>query len=303
MLSAKSYPSYKNLREEDWIERIKSLERILSQCTLCPRNCRVNRLKGEKGYCKTAERPFISSAFPHFGEEKELVGLNGSGTIFFSHCNLGCVFCQNWEISQLGEGQYVDYEVLSQIMLSLQQRGCHNINLVTPTHQVYAIVKALFIAVNNGLKVPIVYNCGGYESLDTLKILDGIVDIYMPDFKYGDNDSGVKYSDCTNYFEIAKSAIKEMFRQVDGLVIDEFGLMKKGVLVRHLVLPNNVGNSFKILEFLVKEVSTNILLNIMDQYYPAYKSKEFEELSRRIHTEEYMVVVRKAKELGFKNFA
>ncbi|MCX7771376.1 MAG: radical SAM protein [Proteobacteria bacterium] len=299
----KIYPIYKGLEEKDWLEKIKDLEEKLASCTLCPRNCKVNRLIGEKGYCRTLQKPFISSAFAHFGEEKELVGFNGSGTIFFSNCNLGCVFCQNYDISSLGEGRYIEYEDLAEIMIGLQKRGCHNINLVTPTHQVYGIIKAIYIANKKGLKLPIVYNCGGYESLETIKILDGIIDIYMPDFKYGDNDTGIKYSDCQNYFDVAGIAIKEMFRQVGELVIDERGIMKRGLLVRHLVLPNNLANSFKILEFLAKEVSTEILLNVMDQYYPAYKSKNYPELSRRINDKEYNEVITKANDLGFIHLA
>jgi len=297
------YPSYLNLTQQEWNFKIEYLKKNMESCELCPRKCKVNRLAGEQGYCKTLDKPFISSAFPHFGEEKELVGINGSGTIFFSNCNLRCVFCQNWEISQNQEGSTISYEELSNIMLTLQKRGCHNINLVTPTHQIYAIVVALNIAVKQGLSIPIVYNCSGYESLETLKILEGIIDIYMPDFKYGDDDTGSKYSDCYNYFHITKEAIKEMYRQVKNLIIDEHGIMKKGLLVRHLILPNNIANSEKILNFLAKEVSTNILLNIMDQYYPAFKSYLHEELNRRITTEEYMKVINLAKSLGFNYLA
>lgn len=296
-------PFYKGLNEKDWQEKLNKLEEIISSCTLCPRNCKVNRLKKETGYCRTLEKPFISSAFPHFGEEKELVGHNGSGTIFFSNCNLSCVFCQNWEISASGEGRYIEYEDLADIMLELQRKGCHNINLVTPTHQVYGILKAIYIANRKGLELPVVYNCGGYENLETLKILEGVIDIYMPDFKYGDNGTGIKYSDCENYFSIAKTAIKEMFRQVGELIIDENGILKRGLLVRHLVLPNNLANSFNILQFLAKEVSTKILLNLMDQYYPAYKSSFYPELKRRITDTEYNEVVKIAQKLGFKYIA
>lgn len=296
-------PFYKGLNEKGWQEKLNKLEEIISSCTLCPRNCKVNRLKKETGYCRTLEKPFISSAFPHFGEEKELVGHNGSGTIFFSNCNLSCVFCQNWEISASGEGRYIEYEDLADIMLELQRKGCHNINLVTPTHQVYGILKAIYIANRKGLELPIVYNCGGYENLETLKILEGIIDIYMPDFKYGDNGTGIKYSDCENYFSIAKIAIKEMFRQIGELIIDENGILKRGLLVRHLVLPNNLANSFNILQFLAKEVSTKILLNLMDQYYPAYKSSFYPELKRRITDTEYNEVVKIAQKLGFKYIA
>lgn len=299
----KLYPVYKGLDEKCWLKKINKLEEMISSCTLCPRNCMVNRLKGEKGYCNTLQKPFISNAFPHFGEEKELVGFHGSGTIFFSNCNLKCVFCQNWEISAVGEGRYVDYEELADIMLGLQKAGCHNINLVTPTHQVYGIMKAIYIANKTGLEIPIVYNSSGYESIETLKILDEVIDIYMPDFKYGDNEAGLKYSDCENYFDIAKTAIKEMFQQVGELVIDVNGIIKRGLLVRHLVLPHNLANSFKILEFLAKEVSTKILLNIMDQYYPAYKSKNYMELSRKINNKEYNQVLIMAKKLGFQYLA
>lgn len=297
------YPSYLNLSIKDWKIKIESLKNKIASCTLCPRNCKVNRLMGEKGYCKTLDNPIISSASPHFGEEKELVGINGSGTIFFSNCNLGCVYCQNWEISHKGEGITVTNEKLAELMLNLQSIGCHNINLVTPTHQIHNIVIAISIASKNGLKIPIVYNCGGHESIETLKILEGIIDIYMPDFKYGDNETAVKYSDCLNYFDVAKEALREMYNQEGDLTIDDAGIMKRGLIVRHLVLPNNLANSENVLNFIAKEISTNILLNIMDQYYPAFKSKYHESLNRRIKPSEYSNVLHLAKNLGFQHLA
>jgi putative pyruvate formate lyase activating enzyme len=291
-------PSYLNLTKSELKIRIKELESIVESCTLCPRNCKVNRLKGERGFCAISYLPKISSYSPHFGEESVLVGTHGSGTIFFTSCNLACVYCQNYEISQLRIGKEIGFEELANMMLELQNLGCHNINLVTPTPQVYSILRALEIAIDKGLRVPIVYNTSAYDSTKTLKLLDNIVDIYMPDIKYGSNENALKYSNVKNYFDIAKEAVKEMYSQVGDLVIEN-GIAKKGLLVRHLVLPNNLANSEEVIKF-IATLSKNTFINIMDQYYPCHKAFEYYELARRIMREEHERVIRVAKKYGLK---
>jgi putative pyruvate formate lyase activating enzyme len=305
------YPSYLNLSKREFKKKIDRLFDILKNCEICPRRCHINRIAGEVGYCKLKSLPKISSFNPHFGEEKILVGQGGSGTIFFTSCNLACVYCQNYEISQLRIGEEIGYERLARIMLQLQDLGCHNINLVTPTPQVPAIVKAIFIARDLGLRVPIVYNTNAYDSVETLKLLDGIIDIYMPDFKYSDDKNALKYSNAPNYFEIAKRAIKEMQRQVGELQITKCklkidnielpeGVALKGLLIRHLILPNNLAGSKKIFEFIAREISKDTYLHIMAQYWPAYKAGQFSELSRHITKEEYLEVVELARKTGLK---
>ncbi|MGB9703474.1 MAG: radical SAM protein [Candidatus Micrarchaeales archaeon] len=294
------YPSYLTLSEEEIERRIQKLFKILERCEICPRKCHVNRVKGERGYCQLGYLPKVSSFFPHFGEEDVLVGKNGSGTIFFSSCNLSCCYCQNYEISQFRIGKEVSFEELANMMLQLQRMGCHNINLVTPTPQVPQIVKALSIAIRKGLRIPLVYNTSSYDNVEILKLLDGICDIYLPDAKYSNDEIAFKYSNAPNYFEIMKQAIKEMHRQVGDLVIDENGIAKRGVIVRHLVLPNGLAGSREILEFIAKEISKNTFINIMDQYTPYYKAFEYPELSRRITSKEYFEVLQIAKELGLK---
>lgn len=279
-------------------ERLEKALEISSNCELCPRKCHVNRLKDDKGFCKTGRNALVSSYGPHFGEEKVLVGRFGSGTIFFTHCNMACVFCQNYDISQLGKGNEVSAQELVDIMLELQRMGCHNINLVSPTHCVAQILEALLIAFEEGLKIPIVYNTGGYDSVDTLKLLDGIVDIYMPDIKYGDDERGMRYSSAPNYFSVAKSAVKEMHRQVGDLKTDDSGIAVKGLLVRHLVLPNDLAGTEKVMEFLATEISTETFVNIMDQYRPLYKAKQYPELSRPANRAEFQRAVEIARKHG-----
>ena len=245
----------------------------------------------------TAE-PVVASFGPHFGEEPELVGRGGSGTIFFSGCNLGCLYCQNYDISHGGRGKKVTPRELTGMMLSLQKRGCHNINLVTPTHFTPRIVEAVESAVGEGLNIPLVYNCGGYESVETLRCLEGIVDIYMPDFKYGEGKEAERYSRAGDYPEIARAALREMQRQVGVLRTDAGGLAVKGLLVRHLVLPGGLARSREILKFLAEEISPDTYVNIMDQYYPQYRASDFPELSRRISREEYLEVIRQAEAVG-----
>ena len=297
-------PSYINLIETGKIkEKIKLLYNVLKNCELCPRKCGVNRLKGEKGICKGGKNIAVSSFFPHFGEESVLVGKNGSGTIFLSNCNLRCVYCQNYEISHLGIGNEYSEKDVAEMMLELQAIGCHNINLVTPTHYTPQLVKAIKIAGENGLKLPIVWNCSGYESVKIVKILDGVVDIYMPDIKYGSNKGGKRYSfpPVPDYWDRCREAVKEMHRQVGDLKIGKDGLAFKGLLIRHLVLPNGISESEKVLRFIAKEISPNSFVNIMPQYRPEGKvllePEKYPELSRRILREEYEKVINYAAKL------
>lgn len=299
-ISTEISPLYLNLSREEIKERIKRAYEILKECTLCPRNCKVNRLEGEKGICKTGSLPFVSSYNPHFGEERPLVGRHGSGTIFLTRCNLLCIFCQNYTISHFGEGEEISLNELSNIMLYLQKLGCHNINFVTPTHQVPQILSALEIAIEKGLRIPLVYNCGGYESVETLKILEGIFDIYMPDFKYSNPEPALRYSKAKNYPEIAKAAIKEMHRQVGDLILDERGIALRGLLVRHLVLPEGLAGTKEVMRFLAEEISKNTYVNVMDQYYPCYKAFENPPLNRRITGKEFSEAVKMALEAGLK---
>jgi len=292
--------AYLKLSRKELREKINTAEEILKECVLCPRNCKIDRTSGEKGFCRTGDKPFISSWNPHFGEERPLVGRYGSGTIFFTHCNLGCLFCQNWTISHMGEGNTYSFDALAEIMLTLQQYGCHNINLVTPTHQVPMILKALEIAIDGGLRVPIVYNCGGYESIDTLKILDGVIDIYMPDFKYTDPQVAMKYSKAKDYPSVVKTAIKEMHRQVGDLMMDERGIALRGLLVRHLVLPEGLAGTEEVVRFLVNEISPNTYTNIMAQYYPCYQAFKHPPLDRRITTGEYNRAIKIAIDAGLR---
>ncbi len=263
-------------------EKIEILDSMLEECELCARRCGVNRKKGEKGYCRSGHELIVSSAHPHFGEEDVLVGIYGSGTIFLTNCNLRCCFCQNYDISHLGYGRKISEEELANMMLSLQSRGCHNINFVTPTHFTPQIVKGIKIAIERGLDVPIVYNCGGYESVDTLRVLEGIIDIYMPDMKYGDEEHAKKYSDAENYFEVCKKAVKEMHRQVGVLKTDERGIARRGLLIRHLVMPNGVAGSEHVLRFIAEEISKDSYVNIMAQYRPMLSAYMYEGINRPI---------------------
>jgi putative pyruvate formate lyase activating enzyme len=279
-------------------ERIEKLLALLNECNLCPRACGVNRTNGEKGYCKSGNELMVASVHPHYGEEDVLVGTYGSGTIFLTNCNLGCIYCQNYDISHLGYGQQVTEEELAQSMLSLQKRGCHNINFVTPTHFTPQIVKALKRAIERGLRVPLVYNCGGYESKRTIELLDGIVDIYMPDIKYGDAESAKKYSNAPDYFAVCKDALKEMHRQVGDLTVDERGIALRGLLIRHLVLPNHLAGSAEVLKFIATELSRESYVNIMLQYRPMYRAYEYKELNRGITVSEYRETLDIAKDWG-----
>ena len=281
-------------------EKIEKAYKILKNCTLCPRECKVNRLEGEKGICRTGKLPIISSYFPHFGEEDPLVGTNGSGTIFISYCNLLCMYCQNYEISHLGEGKETPIEEFAKMMISLQIIGCHNINIVTPTHIVPQLLEALKIAIEGGLRIPLVYNTSGYEKVETLRILEGVVDIYMPDFKYWDKDVAKRYSKAPDYPEVAREALKEMHRQVGDLKINNRGIAEQGLLVRHLVLPHGLAGTRNVMEFIANEISPNTYVNIMAQYRPCGKAHEDDYLNRRITSEEYQKAVQDALDVGLK---
>lgn len=294
-------PAYLHLYESGELQaRVERAVAMLASCQVCPRNCRVNRLQDKTAACHTGRYAIVSSYFPHFGEEDCLRGWNGSGTIFFSMCNLRCVFCQNYSISQLGEGRPVRPEELAAMMIELQEQGCHNINLVTPEHVVPQIIEALPIAIRRGLRLPIVYNTSAYDSLDSLHLMDGIVDIYMPDFKFWDPKLSLRYVIAKDYPDAARRAIKEMHRQVGDLVLDEHGLAKRGLMIRHLVMPGGIAGTREIMRFIAREISPNTYVNIMAQYYPAGKvsREKYAEINRRITLEEYEEAVRIALEEG-----
>jgi putative pyruvate formate lyase activating enzyme len=279
-------------------ESIKRSYQMLENCRLCPRECGVNRLKDEKGVCHTGRMAMVSSCSPHFGEEDPLVGTNGSGTIFITNCNLLCVFCQNWEISHLGEGSEVNSKALADMMLQLQGLGCHNINFVTPTHVVPQILDALPYAIEGGLNVPLVYNAGGYDAVETLKLLDGIFDLYMPDFKFWDTETARRYLKASDYPEKAREAIREMRRQVGDLTLDEEGIAVRGVLLRHLVMPGGLAGTREIMRFVSREISPDTYVNIMDQYHPCGNAAKYPPLDRRISRDEYEDAVNAAREEG-----
>ena len=281
--------------------KVEQARAMLRDCRACPRDCRVNRWEGQLGTCASGRYAAVASAFPHFGEEDCLRGWRGSGTIFFTHCNLKCVFCQNFDISRraLG-GRTVSPEQLARLMLALQERGCHNINLVTPEHVVPQVVEAIAEAVEMGLRIPIVYNTSAYDSLDSLRLLEGLVDIYMPDFKYWDPEKARRYLQAADYPEAARQAIREMHRQVGPLRFDEEGLAVRGVLVRHLVMPGALEDTGHILRWIAQELGTDTYVNIMDQYHPAglVSPTRYPELHRRITDEEYRQAVALARALG-----
>jgi len=290
-------PLYLSLADGEWTRRVQEARRRLARCDLCPRRCGVNRLQDERGACQTGRLARVASAGPHFGEERPLVGHGGSGTIFFSWCNLRCLYCQNYELSQMGEGVEVTAQQLAAMMLHLQQLGCHNINLVSPSHVVAQILEALFIAAHEGLHLPLVYNTGGYDSLETLTLLDGVVDIYMPDMKYADADVALRYSGIPDYPAINQAAVREMHRQVGDLTLDERGIATHGLLVRHLVLPEGLAGTDEIVRFLAA-LSPQTYLNLMDQYRPCYRAYTLPPLDRRPTRAEYEQAVRLAQAAG-----
>ena len=282
-------------------ERAKQAYDILSDCTLCPRRCGVNRLEGEIGRCGTAEHAVIASYNPHFGEEQPLVGSHGSGTIFLSGCSLGCCFCQNFDISHNGSsGHAVDAESFAAVMLDLQSRGCHNINFVTPSHVVPQIMAALTPAYENGLTLPLVYNCSGYDSLSTLELLDGLIDVYMPDFKFWEKGSARKYADAADYPEKARLAVREMHRQVGDLHIYRSGIATHWLLIRHLLMPGGLEETMAILNFIASKISTHTYVNIMDQYRPCGTISAHEELHSSISPKHYSEAVGYAEKIGLQ---
>ena len=287
-------------REGNLDERIAEAQQRLSPCRVCPRHCKVDRLSDEKGICQTGVKAVVSSCAPHFGEESPLVGSGGSGTIFFTHCNLLCIFCQNYEISHLGQGIETDPGQLAAMMLSLQRQGCHNINFVTPSHVVPQILVALPKAIEKGLTVPLVYNSSGYDSLETLKLLEGIVDIYMPDFKFWDKDLAKRYAKAPDYPEVAQRAILEMYRQVGDLVMDDEGVAVKGLLVRHLVMPGSLEETREILRFLAREVSVDTYVNVMDQYRPCGEACHCPPIDRTLTGGEYQQALKLARDAGLQ---
>jgi putative pyruvate formate lyase activating enzyme len=281
-------------------EKAESAFGLLKSCKICPRRCGVNRLEGEIGYCGIGKDVIVSSFGSHYGEESVLTGTGGSGTIFFAGCNLKCLYCQNYEISHMKLGKETGREELSEIMLRLEKMGCHNINLVTPSHVVPQILKALGSAFDKGLNLPIVYNSGGYDEIKTLQFLDGVVDIYMPDIKYAESKTASKYSDAPDYPQVAKKALKEMYSQVGDLKVDEREIAFRGLLIRHLVLPNNLAGSAKTLKFIANKISKDSYVNIMDQFRPCYKAHYFKELARRVTSDEYKKIIKEAEKLGLK---
>jgi putative pyruvate formate lyase activating enzyme len=296
-------PRYLKLhRSGELKKRGEQLWKVMEECHLCPRECGVNRLAGEEGFCGGTSQLEIASFHPHFGEERPLVGEGGSGTIFFTNCGLRCVFCCNWEISQGGEGSPRSLDDFAEMMIALQKKGCHNINIVTPTHYSPHILLALDIAATKGLRLPLVYNTCGWERLEILKLLDGVVDIYLPDFKYWDGKMAAKYSsEAETYPEITKAALIEMHRQVGVAKPAKDGLMYRGLMIRHLVMPNRVGGTKQIIEWIAENLPRDTYVNIMSQYRPLYKAFDYPEISRRLKKEEYNEAVKWAKEAGLTN--
>ena len=289
-------PSYRALFERGELNRkILKLNEFLKECRLCPRECRVNRLNGEIGYCGAPPEIMVSSAFPHYGEEAPLVGNHGSGTIFLTHCNLRCVFCQNYDISHLGKGEEITSSEMARAMIKLQEMGCHNINFVTPTHYAPQIVASLPEAIKKGLCLPIVYNCSGYESVEVIQLLEGVIDIYMPDAKYMDEKFSKRFSNAPDYPEVLKNVLGEMHRQVGDLKTNSNGIAERGLLIRHLVMPGSVASSEAVLRFIAEEISPHSYVNIMDQYRPEYRAYDYPEIKRRITHKEYLEAIQIAK--------
>jgi putative pyruvate formate lyase activating enzyme len=279
------------------IDRLKG---ILKSCTLCPRKCLVDRTKGELGFCRLADDVAVSHALPHYGEEPSISGTRGAGTIFLSSCNLKCIYCQNYQLSHDISGKRTDVEGLSAIMLALEKKNCHNIEPVTPTPQIPQVMEALFIARQGGLRLPLVYNCGGYENPEVLKILEGMVDIYLPDFKYGTENDALVLSGVKDYTAHAIPSLKEMVRQVGDEILMEEGSAKRGMLIRHLIIPGFISNSLKVLRLIKKHISVSVPLSIMSQYTPMPSVKNHPHLRKRITREEYEFVINHALDMGFE---
>lgn len=279
-------------------EKVRIARKLLRFCTICPRNCKVDRMGGRLGICKTGAKAKVSSFNAHFGEEAPLVGSNGSGTIFFTHCNLLCLFCQNFDISHEGYGSEVTTEKLANMMLFLQERGCHNINFVTPSHVVPQILSAVEVAIAEGLSVPLVYNTSAYDKVETLRLLEGVFDIYMPDFKFWDAEVALKSCNAKDYPEVARLAIMEMYRQVGDLLIDESGIARRGLLVRHLVLPNGLAGTREVMRYIAQEISKNTYVNIMPQYRPCGRAYEIKELAVGLSTQDFKEALQTARDEG-----
>jgi putative pyruvate formate lyase activating enzyme len=297
------YPAYAKLEQAGRLaDRVEQAYAIFEQCELCPRRCGVNRLKGEQGFCRAPAKVMVYSAHPHFGEEISLTGSKGSGTIFFSNCNLRCVFCQNWPIAHKGYGKEVEDEDLADMMLHLQKLGCHNINLVTPTHVMPNIVHATRIAYKKGLHLPLVYNTSGYERFEIVKTLDGIVDIYLPDMKFMDADHAGKYLDgASDYPKVAKKAIMEMHQQVGVHAVNSQGIAIRGLMIRHLVMPNRVAGTEKFVGWVAANLPKSTYVNIMHQYRVEYKAFDYPKIWRRITVQEYLEAMRWAEAYGLTN--
>lgn len=273
----------------------------LKQCKICPHNCNVNRLNGKIGRCKCTDKIKIALASVHNYEEPCISGINGSGTIFFSNCNMNCIYCQNYEISQLGKGKEISIKELADIFINQQEKGVNNINLVTPTMYAFQIIEAIKLAKKNGLIIPIIYNTNGYEKIETLKALQGYIDVYLPDLKYYSNKLSIKYSKVNNYFSVATEAIKEMYRQVGTPKFNEDGIIQRGIIIRHLVLPNHIQNSKNILKWIKENMPQDVYVSIMAQYFPTYKAKEDELLNRKLTKKEYKEIEKFLYTLDLKN--
>ena len=297
-------PSYLELSREELHRRVEAAWELMRMpCRVCPRRCKVDRaVDDRRGFCRVGQRALVFSAHPHFGEEPVLVGRRGSGTIFLASCNLACVYCQNWEISQIRMGQEMEPPQLAEMMLRLQGAGCHNVNLVSPTIHVPQILAALPYAIDGGLRAPLVYNTGGYDSMEELRLLDGVVDIYMPDIKYSDERAAGRYSIVKGYYQTAKAAVREMHRQVGDLVV-EGGVALRGLVIRHLVLPQDLAGSDEVMRFIAEEVSRDSYVNVMAQYRPEHKALRHPELSRRLTGEEYRAALEAARRHGLWRFA
>lgn len=282
------YPAYLESYSSGKLNQIiERAFKMLESCSICPRKCKVNRLNDKKGVCMTGLKPKVCSFMPHHGEEPPISGKHGSGIIFFSNCNISCAYCQNYEFSQINEGKEVETQDLASFMLQLQDMGCHNINLVTPTHVIPQILKSLKIAISKGLKIPIVYNTGGYELAEMISLLDGVVDIYLPDMRYARTDMAIKYSSAPDYPKFNQEALREMHRQTGAAQIDREGIIKSGLIIRHLVLPNGISGTEEIMKFIAEELSLDTYISLMSQYVPCYKANQFKEISRRITYQEY----------------
>jgi putative pyruvate formate lyase activating enzyme len=295
-------PAYLDTQKKGLLdEKIDSSYKLLESCVICPRKCKVNRIEGKVGFCKTASLARVCSYFLHSGEEPPISGGRGSGTIFFSYCNMNCCYCQNYKFSQLGEGEEVEVERLSQIMLELQEMKAHNINLVTPTHVMPQILRALSLAIPKGLNLPLVYNTSGYELPKMIELLSGVVDVYLADMRYADSNKSLKYSNARNYPEYNQAAIKKMFDQVGNLQVSDDNIALRGLIIRHLVLPNDVSGTYSMARFIAEELSKDVYVSLMSQYYPYYNAERFKDLNRRIYLEEYEKAKDILAEFGISN--